>query len=181
MAIIRTQLVSFHPKFKYTTQMDIKNEFDGMPDFDHYFRIMDELEQEEREIWKPKPRRSAAKKLYEQGWKIFVYTELFCESLIGEEAQEQTYLIRQNSTIICPKIVGAEGGDNYIILMENASIIRTNMHQLLVQLYAATMMNEANESYADILRDEIDVFREYFKKWVSLFEKDDCEDDWGLY
>jgi len=161
--------------------MEIKNEFEGMPDFDGFFKLTDELCQEEGEAWKPNPRRLAAKKLYEQGWKIFVYTELFCESLVSDEAKDQIYLIKQNSNIICPKIVGAEGGGTYTILMENASIIRTNMKELLVQIFATTMFEESNESYADVLRAEIDVFRGYFKEWVSLFEKDDVEDDWGLY
>jgi len=161
--------------------MEIKNEFEGMPDFDGYFKLLDEFCQEEGDEWKPNLRRLSAKKLYEQGWKILVYSQIFCESFVSEEAKAQIYLIKQNVDIICPKIVGAEGGGIYSILMENASIIRTNMKELLVQIFASTMFEEANESYADVLRTEIDVFRSYFKEWVSLFEKDDCEDEWGLY
>jgi hypothetical protein len=32
-----------------------------------------------------------------------------------------------------------------------------------------------------IIRDEIDKFRELFKQWVASFEKDEYEDDWGLF
>lgn len=156
--------------------MDIKNQFDGMPDFDKFFKTQDE-----EESWKPKPRRIAAKKLYEQGWKIFVYTELFCESLTGEALSHVEGLILQNATIICPKILGAEGSDCYIILMENASIIRTNVNELLVQLFTSTMFDEVNKAYADVLRGEITIFKSLFKEWVSHFEKDDMEDEWGLY
>ncbi len=37
------------------------------------------------------------------------------------------------------------------------------------------------EQYRLIIRSEIDTFRELFKQWVASFEKDDCEDEWGLF
>ncbi len=37
------------------------------------------------------------------------------------------------------------------------------------------------EEHRQIIRDEIDKFRELFKQWVASFEKDDCEDKWGLF
>jgi hypothetical protein len=27
------------------------------------------------------------------------------------------------------------------------------------------------------MRNEIDIFRELFKQWVAVFQKDDCEDE----
>lgn len=161
--------------------MEIKNEFDDVPDFDRFFRMQDEIEKEEGEDWKPKPHRLAAKKLYEQGWRIMIYCKMFCESLKGEEAKDNAYLIMQNATIICPKIVGAEGGGIYILMMENASIIRTNMKELNVQLYASSLFEEANEPYAEVLMEEIEIFKSLFIDWVSHFKKDAVDDDWGLY
>ena len=160
--------------------MDVQNYFDDIPDFDNFFNIQDEFENEGEE-WKPKPKRQAAKKLYEQAWRILIYAQLFCESLKEDEEKHHASLIMENATILCPKIAGAEGGNNYIILMENASIIRTNAIQLKTQLFAAAMFNQDLEEYAETLIEEIEVFKLLFKVWVQFFEKDDVKDDWGLY
>ncbi len=37
------------------------------------------------------------------------------------------------------------------------------------------------EQYRLIIRNEIDTFRKLFKQWVATFEKDECEDEWGLF
>jgi hypothetical protein len=46
-----------------------------------------------------------------------------------------------------------------------------------------TMMSEEviEKTHGQIIRDEIDKFRELFKIWVSTFQKDECEDEWGLF
>ncbi|MEO6584205.1 MAG: hypothetical protein ABIO05_07760 [Ferruginibacter sp.] len=38
----------------------------------------------------------------------------------------------------------------------------------------------ANE-YGELIRNEIEVFKELFRTWVNTFEKDEFNDEWGLY
>ena len=35
--------------------------------------------------------------------------------------------------------------------------------------------------HRQIILDEIDHFRELFKVWVGTFQKDEFEDEWGLF
>jgi hypothetical protein len=65
--------------------------------------------------------------------------------------------------------------------MENAAIIRKNA----MYIYSAllTLMHEQvlEKSYVMAIRSEIDQFRELFKNWLSTFQKDEFEDEWGLF
>ncbi|TKC03316.1 hypothetical protein [Pedobacter cryotolerans] len=90
-------------------------------------------------------------------------------------------LIMQNAMMLCPKIVGAEGGDMYILRMENASTIRTNARELETQIKATALFENCREVDAAIVVKEMDQFKVLFKIWFSHFEKDDLEDEWGLY
>ena len=46
-----------------------------------------------------------------------------------------------------------------------------------------TMMSEEviEKAHGRVIREEIDKFRILFKTWVSTFQKDEFEDEWGLY
>jgi hypothetical protein len=81
---------------------------------------------------------------------------------------------------VAVKIKSSEAG-LYIIRMENASIIRKNAQ--FIKSSMLTMMSESviEEDYVKIIRNEIDKFRELFKAWVATFQKDEYEDEWGLY
>ena len=81
---------------------------------------------------------------------------------------------------VAVKIKSSEVG-LYTIRMENASIIRKNAQ--FVKSSMLTMMSEKviEEEYGRIIRSEIDKFRELFKIWVSTFQKDEFEDEWGLF
>ena len=50
-----------------------------------------------------------------------------------------------------------------------------------VKIRAATGEEVIEEAHGQVIRDEIDKFRELFKIWVSTFEKDEYEDEWGLF
>jgi len=155
------------------------DDFNDIPEWD-FNKYRDE-DDDEGEDWKINPKIERAKALYNQGRHIYSCAKVFCESLKGEMAESTKSLIMQNAMMICPKIVGAEGGNIYIIRMENASIIRTNARELETQVRAAVMFEEVNEAYADVLINEIEIFKTYFIEWVSHFEKDDIDDEWGLY
>ncbi len=89
--------------------------------------------------------------------------------------------MRRNSLIIPPKISGAEAGDLYIIRMENAAIIRKAAMDIYLDCHMLTEGKIADERDVELLRSEMDIFREYFKEWINGFEKDEYEDDWGLF
>ena len=46
-----------------------------------------------------------------------------------------------------------------------------------------TLMAEEviEEAHGQVIRDEIDKFKDLFKIWVATFEKDEYEDEWGLF
>ncbi|WP_316830262.1 hypothetical protein [Pedobacter aquatilis] len=151
---------------------------DHMPEWEHFSHF----EQKESEFPETLPKKvSLAKNLYNQARIVYKYSALFCETLEGEMAQITANLIMQNVMMLCPKIVGAEGANIYIVRMENASIIRTNCKELETQVKAAEMFEICKPDYLEIVLDELDKFKLLFIKWVKSFEKDEFEDDWGLY
>lgn len=156
-------------------------EFDNhneIPDWDFRKRFR---EGESGEGWKREPVIRRAELLYAQAREVYRYAKLFCESLKGEMAASTRSLIMQNAGIIPTKIIGAESGDLYMVRMENASIIRTNCRQLIEQLSFAEMTEMCNADYTALMKAEMGKFRLLFVDWVSHFEKDEFEDEWGLY
>lgn len=89
--------------------------------------------------------------------------------------------MRGNSLIIPAKISGAEAGDMYILRMENAAIIRKAAMDIYLDCHLLTEAKVAADQDVELLRSEIDQFREYFIEWVNGFEKDEYDDDWGLF
>lgn len=157
--------------------MDI-DKLNSMPewdDFKHFSYC------EEGEEWKYKNKLERAKNLYNQAREVYKYATIFCETLKGEMADMTKSLMMQNAMMLCPKIMGAEGGDMYILRMENASIIRTNARELDIQVKSALMFEQCSKKDAHVVISELEKFKQLFKAWVSHFEKDDMEDDWGLY
>lgn len=138
-------------------------------------------EDQEGDEWKTAAQGEAAKKLYGHCREIFKLCRLLTESVTGDWAESQRSMIMSNISIIGAKIVGAESGDLYILRMEKAAIIRHNMKELREQLIMMEIMQTENGTYCQVILKEIDLFKAQFKYWVSLFKKDDIEDDWGLF
>ncbi len=82
---------------------------------------------------------------------------------------------------VAVKIKSSEVGGLYVIRMENASIIRKNAQYVASSLLLFMHDKVLEEDYIRIIKNEIDEFRELFKQWVQTFEKDECEDEWGLF
>ncbi len=82
---------------------------------------------------------------------------------------------------VAVKIKSSESRGLYTIRMEHAFIIRKCVQ--FIKSNMLTMMAEGVivEEHGHIIRDEIDKFRELFRHWVSTFEIDEYEDDWGLF
>ena len=90
--------------------------------------------------------------------------------------------IVSNSYIITAKIAGAEAVDLYDIKMENAAIIRKAGREISTNCSGLTMFDIDGFDYLDLLREEIELFRVEFAKWVKTFDQwNYIKDDWGLF
>ena len=151
---------------------------------------------DEGDEWKSNLKNERAKKLYNQWLQVYMLVEGLCDNLKptnGDEAgsdgipvspdylEHLKDMMLGDATIIPAKISGAEAGDLYILRMENAAIIRKAANDVFIQCSSFRMMGVAKDDELDAVRNEIDIFREYFKEWVSSFEKDEFEDEWGLF
>ena len=140
---------------------------------------------EEGEEWKWKPQLDAAKFLYEQWREVFQLVEAFSDTL-PETKEEQMFpdtrhMIFENAYIIAPKIMSASGDTLYEIKMENAALIRFNCRQMMEQIGFAVLIGKGDPAHKAVIEEAVREFRLRFRHWVSLFEKDEFEDEWGLY
>jgi hypothetical protein len=144
-------------------------------------------EEEEGDEWKHKAKKERAKALYDKWRQVYTLVEALLSILEPNEETPEAYLenmkemIRIDAMLVCVKISGAEAGDMYVLRMENASLIRTAANSVYISMSGLRMMEVAEDAHLDAVRAEIDVFRELFKEWVNGFEKDEFEDDWGLF
>lgn len=150
--------------------------------------------EEENEIWGPNPTREACKALYQQ-WQQVVYLLNAAFATITEEEGgykrpsgvplsywEETALSLLNDAMIAAvRIRSSESGALYILRMEHAAIIRKCASDIRAHLNLFANAPGMEQPYIDILREEIDKFRELFKAWVGSFRRDEFEDEWGLF
>ena len=156
-----------------------------LPDWDD-----DEFkDEEEGEEWKPNPTRDACKVLYEQWQQVMIVLNGALDSMVIEEKEDgfpadywedHKAMLVGDGYQVAVKIKSSEAG-LYTIRMENASIIRKNAQ--FIKSSMLTMMSEEviEKAHGYVIREEIDKFRELFKIWVSTFQKDEYEDEWGLF
>ncbi|UAY52308.1 hypothetical protein [Ferruginibacter albus] len=164
--------------FPQKINMDLGQLF-FLPEWDDKFL---RLNNEEGEEWKTNKAIQIAETLYNKWRDVFHLSIAFAESLPEDEEQGFTQkLIIENLMVVAPKIMSAAGDTLYIIKMENAAIIRVNCIQLMEQIGVSVLMGLADEKHEKVIKDEMQNFRLLFKEWVATFEKDDCEDEWGLF
>lgn len=157
-----------------------------LPDWDDDdFRDDDE----EGEEWKPHPTRDACKALYGQWQQVMMVLNGALDSMKIEEQEggfpadyweDYKGMILGDALQVAVKIKSSEAG-LYTIRMENASIIRKNAQFIKSSMLALMGEDVIEEAHGQVIRDEIDKFRELFILWVSTFEKDEYEDEWGLF
>ncbi|MFN3756522.1 MAG: hypothetical protein ACK4RM_06175 [Flavobacterium sp.] len=89
----------------------------------------------------------------------------------------------EDAMLLASKIAGAEGGDFYDIRMQNAAIIREHAMHLYVQVGSLRFHeNYADVEYVELIRKEIDNFRELFIEWVQGFDTSNyIWDPWELF
>jgi len=138
----------------------------------------------EGEEWKWKEQLDAAKALYNQWREIFQLVQAFLDTLPEtkeEELPDTRHFILQNAYVVAPKIHSAAGDMLYEIKMENAAIIRFNCRQMMEQVGYAAFTGEADMAHKEAIEEAMVEFKRLFRHWVSLFKKDEYEDEWGLY
>ena len=149
----------------------------------------DDDDENEGESWKPNPTKEACKAMYAQWSEVMTVLRAGLDSL--EEAKEdglfdKEYIEDIKGTLlgdafeVAVKIRSSESG-MYIIRMENASIIRKNAQYIKISTNGLLADGLMSAEYRQVIRNEIDTFRELFKAWVRTFEKDEFEDEWGLF
>lgn len=162
----------------------------GLPDWDdNDFK----KESDEGEEWKPNPTKDACRVMYEQWKQVMIVlkgamdtspqgggVETGKEDFPSEYWEDHKRMILGDAYQVAVKIKSSEAG-LYMIRMENASIIRKNAQ--FIKSSMLTMMGEGaiEEAHGLVIREEIDKFRMLFRHWVSTFEKDEFEDEWGLF
>lgn len=147
-------------------------------------------EPDEEEGWKDNTTLRACKAMYEKWNEILVMLNGCLgtmKDIAGDEDEETSHIKDQKAMIlgdayeVGAKIRSSEAGGIYILRMENASIIRKNAQFVKSFILSLMVEGEVDEEHGEIIRHEIDVFRELFKTWVNTFEKDEFTDEWGLY
>ena len=147
-------------------------------------------EEEEGEEWKPKPTRDACKALYVQWQQVMIVLNGALDSMnsdTGEDSfipgywEDYKGMVLGDAYQVAVKINSSEAGGIYIIRMENAAIIRKNAQ--FIKSSMLTMMAEGaiEKAHGEVIRNEIDKFRNLFKQWAETFQKDEFEDEWGLF
>ena len=142
------------------------------------------------EGWKPNPTKDACKAMYIQWNTVMMVLKAAFDSLKepgpDDEMTDKEYIddhvqmIMSDAHVVAVKIKSFEAG-LYTIRMENASIIRKNAQFIKISTNDFMIEGVMAPQHRQIIRDEIDRFRELFKTWVASFVKDEFEDEWGLF
>ena len=163
------------------------DDLNELPEWDDdEFRDDEDAEGEE---WKPNPTKDLCKAMYEQWNQVMIVLKAAFDSLKepGEDNVSPDDILEHfkakliaDAYEVAVKISCSQTG-LYIVRMDNAATIKKNA-QFIKNFFNGFVENDLmEEQYWQILQNEIDTFRELFKQWVATFEKDDCEDEWGLF
>ena len=161
-----------------------------LPEWDDHEFDEDEDEDDDGEGWKPNPTRDACKATYQQWGTVMTVLKAAFDSLketadeedmLGKEMMEDhVAMVMGDAYEVAVKIKSSEAG-LYIIRMENACIIRKNAQFIKISTNSFMLDGMMEDQHREIIRDEIDKFRQLFKAWVVTFKKDEFEDEWGLF
>lgn len=155
-------------------------------DIGNFFKAGDFEKNDDNEGEEWKPEKQYGKELFRKSVEILNLTDTICSMLPGDDEDDQSSftqrLMKENAMIVPAKIKGAMAMDVYSLKMENAVIVKVNICQLKVQLGSCEAIHGLEEKYVEVLRNEIETFREIFVKWVTSFDKaNDYPDEWHLF
>jgi hypothetical protein len=166
--------------------MGLLDNLSGMPDWDDEFKSM--YQDGEDEDWQPDATHNACKALYLQWQQVVLLLNGLLDSVTTTEdsfpmeiLESQKEIILVDAHEVAAKIRSSEAGGIYIIRMENAAIIRKNAQFIKTSIAGMLAEEVIDEQHGELVRAEIDKFRELFKQWIGTFKKDEFEDEWGLF
>lgn len=123
--------------------------------------------------------------IYKKAELIFKLVESLYATLPNDDVliEATKEFMRGDAMILSAKIAGAEGGDLYAIRMQNAALIREHAMHLYVQVGSLRFHeNYADLEYVELIRKEIENFRELFIEWIHSFDTSNyIWDDWELF
>ena len=93
-------------------------------------------------------------------------------------------IIRESFNLIKAKLYSALRSDSYLVCMQNASTIRYHADYLLLASHTLNSLNCFDEGHVSVFRDEMEEFQQLFKAWakeIKEMDKEDFEDEWGLF
>jgi len=146
-------------------------------------------ENDEGEDWKPNPTKALCKAMYIQWNHVITVLKAALDTMkepnennaySKDHVEDMKAMLLGDAHEAAAKIRSSEAG-LYIIRMENAAIIRKNAQFIKISTNGFVIDELMDEQHRLFIREEVDKFRELFKQWVASFEKDDCEDEWGLF
>jgi hypothetical protein len=140
----------------------------------------EEFEKEQRE----KDKKIKTHPLFLKATDIYKTVEALIHSLPEDEQDMYASTLAESSMMLAPKIAGAIGSESWLLCMQNAAIIRYHAEYLHTSTSGLKMYTSAQKDYVQILRSEMEEFRELFASWVKTFAKLDKEeytDEWGLF
>ena len=163
--------------------------FRDLPDWDTRRPSRFLNEDEAGEEWKSRETTEACKAMYTQ-WQQVVYllNGVLPEAEDGQKDKDGYRAmiaadIWADVHLAAVKMLSSEVV-HYVGKMENAAIIRKCAQDVALALWSLQDEEEGSgldESHRQVLRAEIDKFRELYKAWIGSFRKDEFEDEWGLF
>ena len=154
-------------------------------DFD--FNLDDLSPEEMEELTKEQQRKDKQIKtspVFIKANDIFDTVTALIESLSEEDREFYESTLTESAMMLSPKIAGAMSSESWLLSMQNAAIIRYHAEYLHTSTSGLKMFTKAQKEYVQLLRDDMEEFRELFKEWVKSFknlENEDYTDEWGLF
>ncbi len=154
-------------------------------DFDFNFEALtpEEMEELEKEQ-KKRDKKIRTSPVFKKANEVLRTVTALIESLSEEDRKFYESTLTESAMMLSPKIAGAMGSESWLISMQNAAIIRYHAAYLHTSTSGLKMFTSADKDYVQLLRTDMEEFRELFKEWVKSFEKledEDYTDEWGLF
>ena len=93
-------------------------------------------------------------------------------------------IIQESLFLIKVKIYSALRSDSYLVGMQNAAIIRYHSDYLLLTSHTLNYLDCFDKGHVSVFRGEMEEFQQLFKTWakeIKEMDKEDFEDEWGLF
>ena len=131
-----------------------------------------------------KQKRRKNMPIYKKAMDIAKTARLLGSTLEGDDKEMYEFHLNESAMIMTAKIGGAIGSGSWLISMQNAAIVRSHAEWMLTATSGLKHMTKADKDYVKVLRCDMEEFRDLFNEWVKeihKMDKDDFEDEWGLF